>query len=111
MTVGHLVHLHIHGDRIRVEVGLVALSIESDQDVAQNVGAKGIVHLSHKYALMQAIAKSFEKRHVCVDLLPGNFFVDAESASSRQSSCSRRQNIIVARDTSGLWREIGIRAL
>src|SRR5262245_11455102 len=111
MTVGHLVHLHVHGDGICVEVGLVALSIESEQDVAQNVGSKGIGHLSHKYALVQAIAKSFEKRNVRLDLLPGNFFVDAESASSRQSGCHRRQTIIVARDTSGLWREIGIRAL
>src|SRR5215471_16821536 len=111
MTVCHLVHLHVHGDRISVEVRLIALSIESDQDVAQNVGPKGIVHLSHKYALVQAIAKSFEKRDVCLDLLPGNFFVDPESASSRQSGCHRRQTIIVARNTSGLWREIGIRAL
>src|SRR5436853_64519 len=71
MTVGHLVHLHVHGNGIRVDVGLVTLRVESEEDVAQNVGAEVIIHLSQIDALMQTIAESFEMGYVRLDLLRG----------------------------------------
>ena len=71
----------MHGDSIRILVRLVLFPMQSDEDVAQDVG---ICQGYERNSLAHALSARGEERNVRVNLGTGRLLVDLESVLARE---------------------------